>query len=123
MKQNTLGNFIEQLEKVVDKSKHITFEFPGVYPSTFASYRGCYQDIALGYETGYSVGNHVDVEIILKRAIECIDKSFEGWKGGTFLMDKSSTLWVSNQGECFGMCISGIEEKEYEVIIKTLVID
>ncbi len=123
MKDQTLGSLIKALEEIEDKTSYISFDFPGVYPTTLASYRGYYEDLALGYEVGYSAGNNTTVQKLLDEARLCIGKTYTGWKGGEFTMDEDSTLWVSNQGECTGMAISRIEGGDGFFTLKTKIVE
>lgn len=59
------------------------------------SYRGFYSDLA--FETEF-LDEDFKVSDLLKLCEECIDNAFEGYKGGKYLMDRNTPLWISERG-------------------------
>ena len=45
---------------------------------------------------------------MLKELNSCIGKTFIGWKGGEFKMDKDTPVWISEKGECSNNSIASI---------------
>ena len=83
--------------------------------TSFDSYRGYYDDLALGYIAKDYYEENKDDEIhtvkdFLEEAKRCLGKTFYGWKGGEFIMDKNTPLWVANSGHTSNFVIDRIEE-------------
>jgi hypothetical protein len=114
MKQQlTLGQFIFLLERANPEAE-VQYDFCGYTPSTFDSYRGFYEQLALGVSTGT-----VRVRHILSRANECLGKTFQGYKGGDYTMADTTPLWVANYRECHDTAIVGVIDCDWRVIIET----
>lgn len=113
--QMTLGQLIEQLEKMSSDSGVICSTDTSMVFTTFDSYRGYYDDLALGYIAKDYYEEKKDDEIhtvkdFLAEAKSCLGKTFYGWKGGKFIMDKNTPLWVANSGHTSNFVIDRIEE-------------
>ena len=113
--QMTLGQLIEQLEKMNPESEIICSTDTSMVFTTFNSYRGYYDDLALGYIAKDYYEENKDDEIhtvkdFLEEAKRCLGKTFYGWKGGEFIMDKDTPLWVANNGHTSHFIIDRIEE-------------
>lgn len=106
--QLSLGEIIEKIEKAgLTKGnggpKSVMFDFGTAIPTTLASWRGSYSELALGYSlTGYDNDqkhfNDITAEALLRELRSGINKTFEGWKGGDFTMYEDTPVWVSNPG-------------------------
>lgn len=93
-----IGQFIQELRKY-PLSALVTIEPFELYPTTFDSYRGYYDELALGYSIE-EPEKLMTVEDLINEAISCIGKEFIGYKGGHFTMDTNTPLWISNYGKC-----------------------
>lgn len=96
-KQYTLGSFIKKLESLTHQNREIISDcgIPSEcfdYEDYFYSWRGDYTQISLGYPClkGLSVKD------LLKQAKKAVGMSFEGYKGGGFIMKESTPLWITN---------------------------
>jgi len=109
-----LGAFIELLKKE-SKTNPIRYDFGYFIPRGIGSYRGYYDHLALGFwgEGEITVGE------VLKLCQEALGKRFEGYKGGTYLMDNDTPLWVANYSHCHDTGILGIISEDGQVIIQT----
>lgn len=97
-----LGRLIEDLEKC-DQELIIKFD-DCKKPLEFDSWRGSYDCLSLTYETQDWRSDDDDfftikVKDILHKAKEALGKEFTGYKGGDFIMDKSTPIYVANYGE------------------------
>lgn len=113
--QMTLGQLIEQLEKMNLESRIICSTDTSMVFTTFDSYRGYYADLALGYIAKDYYEENKDDEIhtvkdFLEEAKKCLNKTFYGWKGGEFVMGADTPLWVANSGHTSHFIIDRIEE-------------
>lgn len=91
----TLGELIDQLKKVKDKTKPVKIQPGDRNPDGFDSWRGSYDELALGYG-----GNQpVTVKELIKQAKAANGKTFCGWKGGEFEMSLHTEVWIDNPGE------------------------
>ena len=94
----TLGGLINELKRFPSDSK-IVYDFCDFYPSGLASYRGYYEDLALGFSRDYDDKEAPTVKEILNVLEQAIGKEFYGYKGGNYKAGKNSALWVSLWGE------------------------
>lgn len=103
-----LGEFIDALEKLQPKDWLWLADVPvTMIPTGFDSYRGYYDQLALGAEAS---SNPRHVREILDGARVALEHTFTGYKGGSYRMTRSTRLWLSNYGECSGARITGIRE-------------
>lgn len=102
-----LGAIIEALEKHLPENI-VYFDFEDVLPtSELRSYRGYYQDLALGYGGPLDI-TPLKVEDLLEVLKKGIGGTFTGYKGGEYCMDKNTRLWASNWGEVSGREVIGV---------------
>ena len=99
--QLTLGEFIVLLEKLSDPDEPVYFDFGNCYPSGFASYRGDYSHLALGWShSDKNVGVPFRVGGLLAAARSVKGRTLEGWKGGTYHMtEKNASLGRQSRGD------------------------
>lgn len=110
-----LGDFIGRLE-LFDPRDPIAFDFVSFHPTTLDSYRGRYDELALGYA---NEGNDPLVTTILEDARTAVGKTFTGWKGGDFVMHEGKKIWVANPSEAGSTTISHVARTDHKVIIYT----
>ena len=141
----TIGGLRDALSHLDPKAKVF---IDGTAPSALSSYRGYYDNLAIerdpstkytatridkrgelvtgSYRGTYTPG-HIEVQIkanatvrdLLKALNLAIGKEFEGYKGGQFLMDAFTPLWVSEHGQCDGLRIESIEVLDGQVNLST----
>lgn len=118
----TVGQFIDALKKM-PQSEAIKFDFVHFGPSTLESYRGYYEDVALGYEEcGYTRRlvpySYPTVEELRYHFEAMLGKVFCGWKGGNGTpVSLKTSLWVANPGETGDTVIIGVQQLLYVTII------
>jgi hypothetical protein len=95
--QFTLGDLIERLEQLP--------EYIVIPLGQPMSYRGYYCDLA--FELSSSEFN--TVKEILEHANYSVDRRFTGYKGGDFVMDLDTPVWIAHYGSC-GRKITGITD-------------
>jgi len=121
----TLGELIAKLEPIPQEYKwsynnsvtpvEVRYDFPGMYPTYLDSWRGIYAELALGYG-----GEKKNLADLLKDCKEAVGKTFEGYKGGEFVMGKATPIWVSNYGESQSMGIVDVINEGHTVILVTM---
>ena len=123
--QLTLGEFILKLEAIKNKNLFVVFDDPKYYPLGFDSWRGNYDELMLEYESGISKTLCKD---LLKKAIETKGRTFSGYKGGDYIMGKSTPIWVAQYGDSSGFktteeiytqAVIDITETDNNVVIVT----
>ncbi len=112
--QMTLGELIAALQRK-DQDASVTFGFDFARPSCVHSYRGYYEDLAIGY----SRHEQCTVAALLKMLADADGQTFTGWKGGDYVMDLDTVVWMSNPGDSCGMAIVDVVETTYHVWLKT----
>lgn len=113
----TMGELITLL-KNCQNNEEIYFNFPGQFPTTFDSYRGYYDEIALGHGH-YEYPHPITRDILIQRIEEAMGPVFTGWKGGEFVYDANTPVWVANPGQCEGYAITRVIDKGYKIILFT----
>lgn len=120
--QLTLGEIIDRLEAVADKERKVAFDFEYLWPTTLASWRGDYSQLALGFNgtIGHSLkSDNPTIAALLQELRSAIGKGFEGWKGGEYVMDSSTLVWVANPGNVGNTAIVGVSDRGYRVVLDT----
>jgi hypothetical protein len=137
----TLGEMIAKMEAIVDKWNKkekrknekepiVMFDFEYAYPTGLSSWRGVYSELALNFSfCGYGIEGYVKVDgfeaepptisEFLNMLKNTVGKTFVGWKGGEFVMGKSTPVWVANDGNGGNTAVVGIKDEGYQVVILT----
>jgi len=118
MERLNLGELIDLL-KTQPQNEMCWFNFGGVSPTTCASYRGYYGDVALGFD----LEADPKVKDVIMELEKAVGAMYTGWKGGDFVMSRESQLWVANPGYTGGTVIVGLEDCDYMTILKTAWMD
>jgi len=119
--QLTLGELILKLEAIKNPKLLVVFDIKKYHPIGVDSWRGAYNELALEYDDKTEPMILSDFLKILKNTI---GKTLMGYKGGDFLMGKTTPVWVANYGECKGFrnhdtAVIDVIEQKSVVIIKT----
>lgn len=86
----------------------------GQSPDYVCSYRGYYEDLGVIPQDGtQTVGG------FLQDLREALGETFTGYKGGEYVMDESTPLWMADYG-CCGRAIVGIRDTEDAVVLETI---
>lgn len=107
----TLGDAITRLSQLAAEGP-IKFDWNHRAPGEAHSYRGYYSDLAFDDCDKATVGDWLN---------ECrgaLGKTFEGYKGGDFLMAENTPLWSAQYG-CTGRAIMGLTQVDNWTIILT----
>lgn len=109
----TLGGLIEELEKA-DPALPIKFD-TGAHPGQADSYRGYYSDLAFApSSTPLTAGE------LLKRCRSALGATFQGYKGGDFIMGADTPLWSASYGTSSdGRALMGVESRDGGLVIMT----
>lgn len=95
--QLMLGELLILLEQVSNKKLPVKFS-SGKKPTKLSSWRGSYREIAFQYDDSAD-SPCPSVEDIINQIKNSIGSKFEGYKGGEFLMGKTTPVWVSQWGQ------------------------
>lgn len=120
-RQLTLGALIDALRHR-HATETVVYDFCGLAPTTLCSYRGYYEDLALGFTNEMGWGN-ITVGTLLERLQSAIGQTFTGWKGGDYVASPDTAMWVATQGETGGTAIVGVRDGSYYTILETDLID
>lgn len=107
----TLGDLIRNLEACPNSNLFV--EIRGGYAGKFHSYRGFYDQLALG------IGAPRTIADLLEAAQAAVNEEFEGYKGGTYTMSCSTPVWAAEWGEWPGEAIVGLMHLEDAVRLVT----
>jgi hypothetical protein len=114
--QLTLGDLIRLLDQVEKPETPVRFDFARFKPKDLDSYRGYYDQLALGWG---EMEKERTVEEMLVMCRQAVGNTFEGYKGGLYTMRLSTPLWVANYGDCHDTAIVGVVDAGWQVIIET----
>lgn len=129
-KQLSLGELIQKIEELGltyaagEEAKTVCFDFGSAIPTTLNSWRGIYAELALGYKlSGYDSNDehfpNVTAESLLNELKSALNKSFEGWKGGDFIMGENTPVWVANPGNSGDTAIIDVIDDGWRLILIT----
>lgn len=114
-----LGRLIDLLARR-KQDGYVTFDFCRFEPRGIASYRGYYEQLAIGHAPPGSTGQSPTVGDLLIELRAAVGKVFHGYKGGDYLMTRDTPVWVANWGEAFcATGIVGVEEHDENTVIVT----
>ncbi len=106
-RQLNLGQIIEKLEAVLDKTKKVCFPFGYLHPTTLRSWRGAYEELAIGFEEDTPSPTVEELIVVCKSALYT---TFDGYKGGDFEMSDNTPVWVANWGNSGSTAIVDVVE-------------
>ncbi len=111
----TLGELIE----FVDKLPLLTIIKidDGGSPSDPHSYRGYYSDLSF-----QALGEKINAEKFAKILKGANGNTFEGYKGGDYIMEENTPLWIASYG-CTGKAIVAVNEADGELTLITKDLD
>jgi hypothetical protein len=120
--QLTLGELIERITKIKEKYKEekdepiVKYDFEYLFPTELMSWRGSYAELALNFET---TGKYMSVSAFLKMLQDAVGATFEGYKGGDFVMNENTPIWVANYGNSGNTAIIDVLDSKYCVTLIT----
>lgn len=128
--QLTLGELILKLEPIVAKQEerisegkdeaHVYYDFCNLFPTEIDSWRGSYSELALNFVDSDNDGaKTMTVGGLLTMLKSTIGKTFEGYKGGEFTMNKHTPIWVANYGNSGNTAVVDVVDDGYCVILIT----
>lgn len=84
----TLGDLIKILKEFPDKKKTVPVGLGDPH-----SYRGYYDQLA------FEPAENITVEEMLEKAESALESTFEGYKGGEFLMEEHTKVYIACWGK------------------------
>lgn len=111
----TLGKLIDLL-KARPQDQEVYYDFAWMMPTTCHSWRGDYSELAIGWR---AEGKAPTVAEVIAELEGADGKTFQGWKGGDYLMRRSTRIWVENYGDGGYTAIDRIADCDYRTIIET----
>lgn len=117
MKQMTLGGLITILQHK-DPELFVCLDFVHFRPQGIHSYRGYYDQLAIGYGT-----DDITVAQLLELCKDADGKTFTGYKGGDYNMHSDTPLWIANSNESGSTAIVDVQNFGWCVRIITAAID
>ena len=129
--QLSLGEVIAEIEECGTQQdngqdKEICYDFGTAVPTDLESYRGSYNELALGYKlTGYDndAESAASAKDLLQHLKKAIGKQYTGWKGGQYTMSEDTPVWVANPGNGGSTAIIGILNERWRLVIITAYVE
>jgi hypothetical protein len=127
--QLTLGELIDKFERISKRQKvrlddgrteaYVQFDFEYFFPNSIDSWRGSYNELALGFIHADCGKDFITVRNFLRLLKETVGKTFEGWKGGQYKMERNTPVWVANPGNSGNTAVIDVLDDDYVVYIIT----
>ena len=128
LRQFSLGDLIERLSPIplmqepwgerLPEPKTVRFDFGNTMPIELSSYRGSYEELSIIYSGDYD--KRLTVEQFLARLKTAVGETFQGWKGGDFVMDTITPLWVVSEPRNMSeTVIVGVRDLGHTVVLDT----
>ena len=112
----TLGGLIDGLKRL-PQDQPVYYDFARFVPTSLESYRGYYEDLALGYRERDArdarTGN------LCTACMDAVGRLYTGYKGGNYRMVRDTPIWVANRGEAVGTYLVGVRTNDYATILLT----
>ena len=123
--QLSLGDLIALLEATEQKDiggnfKTVWLDVPDMMPSSIASYRGSYDELAIGFtELRFDgeANKFARVDNFIKTLKGAIGETFEGYKGGSNRMSSTTPLWVAQWGSSSSIAPYAVLDGSYYITI------
>lgn len=117
--QLTIEEIVEQLKKRIftdkDKRMPVFFDFGDFRPGRINSWRGDYEQLAMDYTDD----GEIEAWVLIETLENAIGKSMAGYKGGEFIIEPSTLVWVAKPGDVGHTAVVGILEDEGRIFIMT----
>lgn len=109
-----LGDLIATLEALPQDAP---VRFPdGQVPNGLCSWRGVYAELTIDRAPA---GETETIGEMLADARDAVGKTFQGYKGGDFLMDETTPVWADGWGDCNHIAPAGFAINDGLVVIAT----
>lgn len=117
--QLTVGKLCHLLSKQPPENR-VVFDFCYFCPDlkSICSYRGFYEDLAIGYDEP-SFGDGPTVDTLRKKLEELLGTTMTGYKGGDYTIKDDTAVWVANWSNCGSTAVVNVEEVDSETVIVT----
>ena len=109
-RQQTLGDLIKFLSPFADEEETWVVFADMTAPTTFHSYRGYYDELAVGFTDESPTPRIGEFFKLLKNQV---GSTHSGWKGGEFTMEEDTPVWKANLGMMGGE-ITGVRIGQME---------
>jgi hypothetical protein len=94
----------------------IMYDFGNLVPTYVGSYRGYYNELALGWAEDNGVVRVSEVLQVLSRAVGA---TFPGYKGGQYGMGTDTPVWIANYGKATSTAPIGVTRDYHVTLIHT----
>ncbi|GAB3937263.1 hypothetical protein [Larkinella terrae] len=124
--QLSLGDIIDRIEPLIanqpdvielyKEEATVRYDFGYLFPTEIDSWRGSYDELALNYT---EEGKETAITAFLELLKSAVGKTFEGYKGGDYVMNENTPVWVANYGNSGNTAIIDVLNQEHTVILIT----
>ena len=97
----------------------VRFDFCGLVPTSARSYRGYYDHLAFGWCDSDERDSLDTVGKLRSNVSDAMGRTFEGYKGGDFVMHRGTPLWVAEYGRSDSTAVCGVHVTEWCVTLRT----
>lgn len=112
----TLGDWIDTLSALPPDAEVVMD--CGTVPDRLGSWRGAYEELTLENDTKRDPHT---VKELLYDALQAVGKTFTGYKGGHYVMDRSTPVWADDYGDYERRMLLGAKLSGGRVVLQTMV--
>ncbi|MHA2181075.1 MAG: hypothetical protein ACXAAH_06610 [Promethearchaeota archaeon] len=124
--QFSLGQLITECENISkdhddeEEDLKVQYDFGYFQPDSIDSWRGSYDELALSYVDGIDINvKSLDLKKFIEILKEADGKTYMGYKGGDFTMNRETPVWVDNYSHSSETAVVGLIDLGWKVIIET----
>ena len=114
--QLSLGELILKLEAITDRNLLVCFDFCNASPTSLMSWRGIYAELCLGFTMDPT---QITIGQLLVKLKGAIGATYMGYKGGDYVMERTTPMWVANYGGSGSTAIVNVLTDGYQAILET----
>lgn len=113
--QMSVGELIDALErKPADMKLRLDFDY--FRPVNIDSYRGYYEDVAIGYDRE---APEMTVDEFRSHLKSKLGSQMTGYKGGEYIINEDTAVWASNYGDAASVAVVDVEQVGGYVVLRT----
>ena len=117
--QLSLGELMDKIKPLINDEIKVVYDFCGAFPTSIDSWRGSYDELSLNHINGEDTAKKLTGNEFHALLEQAIGATYQGYKGGEYIMSKDTPVWVDSYGKYTETAIVGVFNNGYEVVLVT----